>query len=64
MYEDEGTKGEELRLLVVAMVGREQGVCASSSGEGTVDDKLGKDTRDARESSPQPGRLLLHSYSL
>ena len=33
---------EELRLLVVAMVGREQGGCASSSGGGTVDDKVGK----------------------
>ena len=40
------------------MVGREQGGCASSSGGGTVDDKVGKDTRDARESSPQPGRKL------
>ena len=49
---------EELRLLVVAMVGREQGSCAGSSGEGTVDDKVGKDTRDARESSPQPGRKV------
>ena len=49
---------EELRLLVVAMVGREQGGCASSSGGGTVNDKVGKDTRDARESSPQPGRKL------
>ena len=49
---------EELRLLVVAMVGREQGGCASSSGGGTVEDKLGKDTRDARESSPQPGMKL------
>ena len=49
---------EELRLLVVAMVGREQGGCASSSGGGTVDDKVGKDTGDARESSPQPGRKL------
>ena len=49
---------EELRLLVVAIVGREQGGCASSSGGGTVDDKVGKDTRDARESSPQPGRKL------
>ena len=48
---------EELRLLVVAMVGREQGVCASSSGGGTVDDKVGK-TRDVRESSPQPGRKM------
>ena len=49
---------EELRLLVVAMVGREQGGCASSSGGGTVDDKVGKYARDARESSPQPGRML------
>ena len=49
---------EELRLLVVAMVGREQGGCASSSGGGTVDDKVGKDTRDARESPPQRGRKL------
>ena len=51
---------EELRLLVVAMVGREQGGCASSSGGGTVDDKGGKYTIDARprESSPQPGRKL------
>ena len=49
---------EELRLLVVAMVGREQGGCASSSRGGTVDDKVGKDTRDARESSPQHGRKL------
>ena len=49
---------EELRLLIVAMVGREQGGCASSSRGGTVDDKVGKDTRDARESSPQPGRKL------
>ena len=39
---------EQLRLLVVAMVGREQGGCASSSRGGTVDDKVGKDTRDAR----------------
>ena len=49
---------EELRLLVVAMVGREQEGCASSSGGGTVDDKVGKDMSDARESSPQPGRKL------
>ena len=49
---------EELRLLVVAMVGREQGGCASSSGGGTVDDKVGKETRYARESSPQPGMKL------
>ena len=49
---------EELRLLVGAMVGKEQGGCASSSSGGTVDDKVGKDTRDARESSPQPRRKL------
>ena len=48
---------EELRL-VVAMVGREQGGCASSSSGGTEDDKVGKETRYARESSPQPGRKL------
>ena len=36
---------EELRLLVVAMVGREQGGCVSSSGGGTVDDKVGKENK-------------------
>ena len=36
---------EQLRLLVVAVVGREQVVCASGSGEGTVD-KVGKTTRE------------------
>ena len=49
---------EELKLLVVTMVGREQGGCASSSSGGTVNDKVGKDTRYARQSSPQPGRKL------
>ena len=49
---------EELRLLVVAKLGREQGGCASSSVGGTVDHKVGKDTIDARESSPQAGRNL------
>ena len=51
---------EQLRLLVVAVVGREQAGCASGSGGGgTVDDKVGEDDeRDARESSPQPGRRL------
>ena len=50
---------EQLRLLVVAVVGREQVGCASCSGGGTVDDKVGEDDeRDARESSPQPGRRL------
>ena len=50
---------EQLRLLVVAMVGREQVDCASDSGGGTVDDKVGEDNdRDAKESSPQPWRRL------
>ena len=39
---------EQLRLLVVAVVGREQMGCASGSCGGTVDDKLGEDDeRDA-----------------
>ena len=42
---------EQLRLLVVAVVGREQVGCAS--GGGTLDDKVGDDDeRDVRESSP------------
>ena len=50
---------EQLRLLVVAVVGREQVGCASGSGGGTADNKVGEvDERDARESSPQPGRRL------
>ena len=50
---------ERLRQLVVAMVGREEVGCATGPGGGTVDDKVGKDDeRDARESSPQPGRRL------
>ena len=50
---------EQLRLVIVAMVGREQVGCASGSGVGTVYDKVGEDDdRDARESSPQPGRRL------
>ena len=41
------------------VVGREQVGCASGSGGGTLDDKVGEDDeRDARESSPQPGRRL------
>ena len=49
---------EQLRLLVVAVVGREQVVCASGSGEGTVN-KVGEDDeRDVRVNSPQPGRML------
>ena len=47
---------EQLRLLVVAMVGREQVGCASGFG---VDDKVGEDDeRDARVRSLQPGRRL------
>ena len=50
---------EQLGLLVVAIVGREQVGYASGSGGGTVDDKVGEDDeRDARESSPQSGRRL------
>ena len=50
---------EKLRLLVVAVVGREQAGCASGSSGGTVDDKVGEDDeRDTRENSPQPGRRL------
>ena len=50
---------EQLRLLVVAVVGRDQVGCASGYGGGTVDDKVGEDDkRDARESSPQPWRRL------
>ena len=42
---------KELRQLVVAMVGREEVGCASGSGGGTVDNKVGEgDERDARES--------------
>ena len=51
---------EQLWLLVVAVVGREQVGCASGSGA-TVDDKVGEDDeRDTRprESSHQPGRRL------
>ena len=48
----------QLRLLVVAVVGREQVGCASGSG-GETEDKVGEDDeRDARESSPQPGKRL------
>ncbi|KAI0216746.1 hypothetical protein LSAT2_031282 [Lamellibrachia satsuma] len=44
---------EQLRQLVVAVVGREEVGCASGSGAGTVDYKVGEDVeRDARESSP------------
>ena len=50
---------EQRRPLIVAVLGREQLGCASGSGGGRVDDKVGEDDeRDARESSPQPGRRL------
>ena len=50
---------EQLGLLVVAMMGSEQVGCASGSGRGGQQMiKWGKTTRDARESSPQPGRRL------
>ena len=50
---------EQLRLLGLAMVGREQVGCASGSGSETVDDKVGEDDeRDAMENSPQSGRRL------
>ena len=43
----------------MALVGREEVGCASGSGEGTVNDKVGEDDgKDARKSSPQPGRRL------
>ena len=37
---------EQLRLLVVTVVGREQVGCASGSSGGTVDDNVGKTTRE------------------
>ena len=50
---------EQLTLLIVAIVGREQVGCASGSGVGTIYYKVGEDDeRDARESSPQPARRL------
>ena len=50
---------ERLRLLVVALVEREDVGCASGSSGGTVDDKVGEgDEVGARESSHQPGRRL------
>ena len=51
---------EQMRLLVVAVVGREQVGCASGSGGGTLYDKVREyEERDARESSVQPGRRLI-----
>ena len=59
MYEDEGTRGG-FGIAEAARCGnggKGTGGCASSSGGGTEYDKVGKDTRDASESSP-PGRKL------
>ena len=43
----------------MAVVRREEVGCASRSGWGTVDNKVGKgDEKYARESSHQPGRRL------
>ena len=60
MREDEGTRGGVGRAEAARCGngGKGTGGCASSSGGGTVDDKVGKETREARESSPQPGRKL------
>ena len=50
---------EQVRLLVMAMVGREQVGCASGAGGGKVDDKVGEDDEiGARENLPQSGRRL------
>ena len=50
---------EQLRQLVVALLGREEVGFVSGSGGGTADDKVWEgDEKDARESSPQPGRRL------
>ena len=49
---------DRLRQLVLALVGR-GGLCEWFRGGGSVGDKVrGGDERDARESSPQPGRRL------
>ena len=51
---------EQLRQLVVALVGMEEVGCANGSGGRTVDYKVGEgDERDARDSSPQIGRRLV-----
>ena len=45
---------KQLSQLVVVMVGWEKVDCASGSGGGTVDDKVGEnDDRDTRETSSQ-----------
>ena len=47
---------EQLRLLIVAVVGREQVVCASGSDRGQWIKWGEDDERYARVSSPQPER--------
>ena len=50
---------ERLRQLVVTLMGREEVGCTNGSGGRAVGDKVGDgNERDARESSPQPGRRL------
>ena len=50
---------DRLRQPVVALVGREEVGCATGTGKGTVDPKVGEgDERDATESSSQPGNRL------
>ena len=51
---------EQLRLLVMAVMGREKLGCARGSGWGRgVNDKVEEDDEiNARESSPQTGRRL------
>ena len=55
---------EKLSQFVLALVGREDVGCASGTGGGTVDDKVGEgDEKYARESSPQPGRRMFQTHS-
>ena len=60
MCKDEGrleVEMEQLRQLFVALMGR-GGLCQWFRW-GTVDDKVGEgEEKDARDSSPQPGRRL------
>ena len=49
--------------IFLALVGREEVGCASGSSGGTVVDKVGEsDDRDARESSPQPGKRMFQTH--
>ena len=53
---------ERLRQLIVPLERREEVGCASDTGRGTVDAKVGEgDERDATESSSQPGKRLTGS---